>query len=401
MSKVIFFNIPAHGHTNPTLPLVTEMINRGEDVLYYSVEMLKEKIQASGAKFRGYEPAMEFDDSKKIGENLLEQAYMLLKGGEDILSYHLDKIKEEKPDYIIHDSLCAWGKLFKEILKIPAITTVSTFAFNLDKLFPQFHFMMGMIKMTLEAFPQVIEYHKTADRLKAKYNIPVPHIKYGLYHEEDLNLVFTSRLFQPNDEAFGDNYRFIGPSMGVRPGDSDFPYDKLKDKPVVYISLGTINNENLEFFDNCIEAFRDEDMILVLSIGKKLDISRFKDAPDNFIIKPRVPQVELLKHCDVFITHGGMNSVSESFYMGVPMVAVPQTMEQVMVAEQVANLGGGILMKNKEPKPGVLKEAVKKILSNESFKKNAVKIGDSFREAGGPKRGVDEIFSFKERMGVK
>jgi len=38
MSKILFFNIPAYGHTNPTLPLVAELVHRGEQVIYYSSE---------------------------------------------------------------------------------------------------------------------------------------------------------------------------------------------------------------------------------------------------------------------------------------------------------------------------------------------------------------------------
>ena len=51
MARIVFFCIPAHGHTNPTLGVVKELTDRGHEVLYYSYEPFREKIQAAGAKF--------------------------------------------------------------------------------------------------------------------------------------------------------------------------------------------------------------------------------------------------------------------------------------------------------------------------------------------------------------
>ena len=48
MSKMVFFNIPAHGHTNPTLGVVKEHISRGHEVWYYSYDLLRERIELCG-----------------------------------------------------------------------------------------------------------------------------------------------------------------------------------------------------------------------------------------------------------------------------------------------------------------------------------------------------------------
>ena len=53
MSKIVFFCIPAHGHTNPTLGVVKELVNRGHEVWYYSYDTFKEKIEKAGAKTAG------------------------------------------------------------------------------------------------------------------------------------------------------------------------------------------------------------------------------------------------------------------------------------------------------------------------------------------------------------
>jgi UDP:flavonoid glycosyltransferase YjiC (YdhE family) len=56
MAKVLFFNLPAYGHTYPTLPLVAELVRRGEHVIYYSSEAFRSAILEAGATFRGIDP---------------------------------------------------------------------------------------------------------------------------------------------------------------------------------------------------------------------------------------------------------------------------------------------------------------------------------------------------------
>jgi UDP:flavonoid glycosyltransferase YjiC (YdhE family) len=76
MSKIVFFCIPAHGHTNPTLGVVRDLTARGHEVYYYSYEMMRQKIEETGAKFvpcDAYDPQMRLskEDSAKIGKDML------------------------------------------------------------------------------------------------------------------------------------------------------------------------------------------------------------------------------------------------------------------------------------------------------------------------------------------
>ena len=130
-----------------------------------------------------------------------------------------------------------------------------------------------------------------------------------------------------------------------------------------------------------------------MSIGESIDVNTFKSIPSNFIVRNYVSQLEILKQADVFITHGGMNSTNEGLYYDVPLVLVPQSGDQPFVAKRVEELGAGIIIEKDKVTPEILKQSVVNILSDSNFRMNSKKIGESLREAGGFKKGVDEILN--------
>ena len=89
---------------------------------------------------------------------------------------------------------------------------------------------------------------------------------------------------------------------------------------IAYIPLGTVVKGAVSFFQNCLEAFRNENVDVIISVGEKFDCRKLKNIPSNIHIYNFVPQLEVLKIADVFVTHGGMNSVSETLVYGTPMV---------------------------------------------------------------------------------
>jgi MGT family glycosyltransferase len=65
------------------------------------------------------------------------------------------------------------------------------------------------------------------------------------------------------------------------------------------------------------------------------------DIPANCLVQQFVPQLEILQRASLFITHGGMNSVNEAHSYNVPLVIVPQTADQHLIAKRVEKLGAG------------------------------------------------------------
>jgi MGT family glycosyltransferase len=403
MSKALFINMLGHGHVNPTIGIIKELINRGENVTYIAGEEFRDKIEKTGAKFLGHKNL--FNVSNFINGSLnLETNEGLL----DALSTFKEIVEaifnsNEKFDYIIYDSSFILGEEIGRILKIPTISSTTTFAINKEiinnllesEFAKKFKPKLEKIKPKIKEILNSPNYINFVNELENKYDIKFPSMTDRFNRKGMINIVYTSKYFQPYSESFDESYKFIGPSIIDRKENIDSNLENKENKKIIYISLGTIFNNSIEFYESCFEALANMNVEVIMSVGKKTDINMFKDIPSNFIVRNYVPQLEILKYADVFITHGGMNSTNEGLYYDIPLILIPQSVDQPFVANRVAQLGAGIVVEKNKTTPEILKEGVAKILSDNNFKINSEKIGRSLREAGGYKRGVDEIFNLK------
>ncbi|HZH61156.1 MAG TPA: macrolide family glycosyltransferase [Metabacillus sp.] len=396
MGKVIFFNIPAHGHTNPTLALVKELINQGEEVLYYSFPNLKDKIEETGATYMPYS-IERLEDTNYTEEQLKYFPIVFrvcIESTEKMLEFLLNEVDREKPDYIIHDSLATWGKYVGHIKNIPTICSTTTFPFHKSFLnIPKelvnllFQFARGDLKHLVKAL-------SIQTNICKKYNMKKPPLLDALSSKEKLNIVFTAAEFTPNGNVFDQTYCFVGPSISER-----IEGEKVNlpssNKPLVYISLGSIFGDNKEFYEDCFHAFKDIEATFILSLGNKMKETDFSFIPENFILFSYVNQLDLLQKADIFVTHGGMNSVQEGLYFKVPLILYPQQQEQEMIAQQVERLGCGIHLK--ECNSEKLKQSLLKLLNNNDYKQKSIEFGTLLQEKGGYKRAVFEIMRFYKR----
>ncbi len=117
--------------------------------------------------------------------------------------------------------------------------------------------------------------------------------------------------------------------------------------------------------------------------------------PDNISVFPQVDQIAILKKTDIFISHCGMNSVSESLYFGVPLIMLPQTSEQCGVARQVQRLGAGITLKR--PSVHGLLSAVQTLLRDPSYQNHAKELSEGFKKCAGVRGAAEKILQVCDR----
>ncbi len=385
MSKIVFFCIPAHGHTNPTLGVVRELVSRGHQVWYYSYNMMREKIQSAGATFiscDGYDTqqTLSAKDAVRVGKDLAFSTKLLV----DTTLALDDKVCSEmaalQPDCIVADSMALWGKAVALKLGVPFVCSTTTFAFNQHSAKVMKQGVGDLLKMILS----VPKTAKQIKRLKSK-GYPVETVLDIIGSDENTHtIVYTSPEFQPCSETFSDKYAFVGPS--IRPAGEEI---EKKSGKLIYISMGTVNNDKMPFYKACVSAFANTDYQVILSVGHLVPLEDLEERPENISVFPQVDQMAVLQQADAFVSHCGMNSVSESLYFGVPLVLLPQTSEQRGVAERVHQLGAGI-KPHKADAQSIL-DAVNQLFMDSTYKRNAAAIAESFRRCPGAKGAADKI----------
>ncbi len=401
MPKAVFLTLPLHGHINPALPLVRELVGRGHAVTCFATPRFAPALGESGASYQPYANAFLADLSDLPGQTD-ELSWLLMRTADEVLGAMLADIRAAQPDYVITDSVAPWGQWIGRILRVPVVTSISTFAMNRHMM--RYAVAHGIRPKSAGRLWTKLRHIGRAYRLRRslcrRYGVAGPGVIGSVMGSSNLNIVYTSRAFQPCAETFDDRYQFIGPSI-ARPEAAPFPWERLRHERVVYISMGTLFNTDADFYRRCFQAFGDQDLSVILSTGASAFARATADrhvgglgpVPSNFVVQASVPQLAVLRRARAFVSHGGMNSVNESLASGVPLVVVPQMSEQAVVGQRVAELGAGICLKSEEASAERLRESVLRLLTG-TFQPRVDGIRESFEQAGGARRAADAISTF-------
>ncbi|MEU3794248.1 macrolide family glycosyltransferase [Streptomyces fructofermentans] len=392
MSTIAFLNIAMHGHVNPTLPVVSELVRRGHTVTYHTSPAFRDEIEAVGAEVclypGGEQPLPDPPTPVTLMEGLASTAVRLLPSV-------LTDMRRIRPDLIVHDSACPWGAVAAGELDVPAAASFTTFAFNRHVPSPT----RGSWDLLSEAAtrPRSLKGYLRARRGLRRFDTRgLPLIDWGNIRQP-LNLVYTSRAFQPAVEEFDRSYQFVGASIGGRPADPSFPADHLRD-PVLYASLGTVFNSDPHLLRTFAVALAPLGGTVIVSTGQT-DPAALGPLPANVLARRFVPQPDVLAGASLFITHGGMNSVNEAMFAGVPMLVVPQGADQPMVARRVVELGAGLSIRTQEATEDSVRALAGRLLHEPRFREAAATLRIAQQEAGGYTRAADECERYLRTAG--
>lgn len=319
MANILMINVPYSGHTNPTLPLASELNKRGHKVLYINAEEFREKIEITGATFIPYinYPSNPSEQQKKT--KCFKAAF------ETALNI------SEKIDLLIYEMFFYPGIRIAEKLGIPCVRQFSQPAWSKESVSDATLFF----KLSCKLIEMQVMRKKTAEFMGIKNKSLVQAV---LYDKPDLNIVYVPQVFQLHRSLFGEDYLFVKPPLQPSLSKQKIPYSEMK-RPIIYISLGSIIS-NKGFCKECIRAFGDKELSVILNTGK-INPQKLGEIPDNIYAYSFVPQIEVLSKVDLFITHCGMNSINEAMTMGVPMVAMPFINDQISNANRLVELGIG------------------------------------------------------------
>ncbi len=416
--KFVFCINPFHGHINPTIGIVTELVRRGNEVYYFSTEQYQNQIENAGAKvipYSNYGQLFEWGIEKRTADLTQNIEYLLLKylfpTRSDYKNFIVtleNQILKLDPDFLIYDYFDGyWAKQTAAKLNIPSIASVTSFAVCRDMVnaCPDDCIKYALRLPVDDPFFLLNDANKQklirllSLKLKEAYNDEKDFNILDFGNSDYLNIVYTCRDFQPFGQLFDDRFIFIGCQFDSRKEVIDFPIEQSSNKHLIYISLGTTDiNEQSDFYIKCFRALENMNVTAVLSIGHNTTMESLGPIPDNFIVRRENPQLEILKKASIFINHGGMNGVNEALFYGVPLIVMPQQGDQHAVGNQVDKLKLGINLIEKNIDEPLLKSSVEHILFNfDEYRKRCLDFSHKLKTAGGYSYAVDKILGLSTK----
>ncbi|WP_411082284.1 macrolide family glycosyltransferase [Streptomyces sp. cmx-18-6] len=388
--RVLIIDIPSNGHLFPKLALVSELVGRGHHVTYVTIEEFAEKVRGAGAEVLAYTSvkpleSLANDSSITPTEAFFRENVAILRAVE---AHYGD----DRPDLVAFDEAAFQaGRVLRHVWGLPAVHLAPSVVSNahysyFERIFalaPEFALTDPVDEIT--AF---LDSYGIADRVQEfLWTERVP---------DELTVVFVPRHFQPAYETFDERFVFIGPSLGDRGFLDDWepPADGL---PTVLVSLGTVNNQHLGFFRTAVDAFRDQPLHAVISVGNGLDPAELEPLPPNVEVHRWIRHVKVLEHAAAFVTHGGTGSLSEALHTGTPVVVVPQGVDVLPYAERVTDLGIGAVVRPENLQAEALREAVLTVAGDEEVARRVQELQEHTNASGGPALAADEIENYLKR----
>lgn len=402
MSHIAVFTFPFHGHVNPTLGVVSELVSRGHRVTYATTDEFADAVAATGATVLPYQgvAGSSLDMMiKRPGEITPEEIHEAMAGataeGLSPLSAAHEMLDGDRPDVVLHD-LTAFhtGRLLATEWELPTIQLCTTLVFN-ETYNPYLRFMHLYPEID-PAHPLLVQERELMDKVLAEHGLDElgPDEFKADTSTVDSSLVFIPKEIQAGGESFGPEWAFVGPCIGDRAFQGRFTLAKAKadETPLAVVAFGTFAYGHQQaFFADCVREFTGRPWHVVLVVGKQVDLDELEPLPDNIEAHRWVPQLDLLGQADVFVSHAGMGSVTEALYTGTPVVLLPQLPEQDLVAEQTESLGVGRVIPREEVSATRVREAVEQLHADPTVPDQLARVREAMAASGGAQRAADVV----------
>ncbi|WP_246842924.1 macrolide family glycosyltransferase [Allokutzneria sp. NRRL B-24872] len=400
MSRIALTGMPAAGHVNPSVPLVRELVRRGVEVVYYSSGEFRDTIERTGAEFRAYPEgtvsARAIADATTSG-GPVRVVSKLLPAAQTLVPFLVEEFRALRPDAVAFDSNALWGYMAAARAGLPKISLMTTFMLGVKdfRCLTAREWWHSMVPM-IPDIPSVVAAKKRLVRALGKDIYPPSPT---LPIRGDVTLFPIPRELQPPNPLLDERCHFFGPTIDAenRVAEVDPELAEFLDgpEPLVLVSLGTLHAGTQAFFRTCFTALADVPARFVLAVGPHADPGT---PPPNMLVRPSVPQLDVLARVSAFVTHGGMNSALEGLYYGVPLVVLPQQVEQLIIARAVAAKGAALVLRHnlsgRAVPPVELRAAVERVLSDPSLRESAKAFSAGIRSAGGATDGADIVQKF-------
>lgn len=385
---IAFVNAPTIGEVYPTLPIVAELIRRGHRVSYATVAARADAVAATGARVVPYTSSLPGESDRTLrrpdrADYITAVREGFLGEARATLPQLAPYFRDDRPDLMVFGMQSLAGRLVAIRHDLPAVQFQSFLAAN------EHWSIARHLGLTVTPRPGMPDHQAQLDAYVAAQGCDPEQVR---AYQPAAQLLLYPRFLQPRAETFGPRHHFTGPCTGPRPFQPAWsPPDP--DRPTLLVSLGTVYNRLPGFYRTCADAFAGADWQVVMAVGERTDPAELGALPDNVTVAASVPQVDVLAHASAFVTHAGMGGILEALRAGVPMLTVPQTPEQEVNAERVADLGAGATLDTASLTAATLRSAVDRLVTDDGVRQNLAHLRADIRTCGGAPLAADIIES--------
>lgn len=374
-------SLPAHGHVNPVLPVVAELASRGWRISVATGERFRPEVEKAGATLVPTAAQAPTAPPPTVTGPAVFASFLqrVLTDARTSLPALTDHFRADPPRAVCYDATSLAGRILATQTRAADIALVPSFASN-ERSSPFAR------SAAAAPPPEVIDVVREMAALAAEHGVELQR-GVGLLAPASLNVVFIPRAFQPAGDTFDDRFRFVGPSPAGREDDPDW---MPPDAPVLFVSLGTAFNDRPSFYRACLEAFADRGPV-AMAVGQHVRVDDLGPVPGNVDVRSWFPQPAVLRHASAFVSHAGMGSTMEALYYGVPLVCVPQMLEQEVNAGRVAELGLGVRLDAARLTADDLRAAVDAVTGDAAVRAGLDRMQHAVRTAGGAVAAAEAI----------
>ncbi|MEV6733576.1 macrolide-inactivating glycosyltransferase [Streptomyces sp. NPDC051364] len=389
-AHIAMFSIAAHGHVNPSIELIRELVARGHRVSYAIPASFAEKIAEAGATPVIWNSTLPTDDEPEAwGTELIDNIEPFLNDAVQALPQLAAAFEGDEPDLVIHDITSYPAPVLAHRWGVPAVS-----------LSPNLVAWTGYEEEVAAPMTAELRASQRGQAYYARFRSWLD--ENGIDEDSDRfvgrprrSIVLIPRALQPQADRVDESvYTFVGACQGDRSADQG-TWERpaaAEGKKVLLVSLGSTFTKQPAFYRACIEAFGDlPDWHVVLQIGKFTDEAELGAVPANVEVHRWVPQLDILRRADAFITHAGAGGSQEGLATGTPMVAVPQAVDQFANADMLQGLGVARHIPMEEADAPTLREAVRALLADPEVAARAEAVRAQMASEGGTGRAADLV----------
>ncbi|MDQ5826400.1 MAG: glycosyltransferase [Chloroflexota bacterium] len=329
--KVLFTTHPTASHWHPLVPLAQALETAGHEVAFATSPGFCPTIEAKGFRCfsTGADDIPEERQQRReqmVGLNAQEDTFFTLRHvfagvrAERSLMSLLDILRDWQPAVVVRENTEFAGCVAAERAGIPhsVVQITAAWTFFLDAVGPPVARLCELVGLPAENPGDVLH-------------------RYLLLSPRPLSLWNPSVPVPPTTHAI----RYAGFSQS---GKEELPawvseLGKRGERPTVYATLGTFDNERTDILTAILEGIRDEPLNLILTVGRNRDPEEFGEQPANVRVERYVPNNLLLPYCDMVLCHGGSGTMLDALSLGLPMVLIPIAADQPQNAQRCAELG--------------------------------------------------------------